>query len=213
MAKRKAPEQSLKKVGKKRVSLRRSASKPASAVPSRPVAKTTPRQDATKYSMPVLPADDPIFTMGYIVGQTMGDPSAARTKSTGSGRAASHPGRIQVSPPIFCIRVWNHPRPKAAAKVTKAAIVRGRGTFYGDVGGTAFFGFRRLDASEALAMAIEVRRICAGELKEAEVSLSASTLAPKKWARIISAPWLFIGSEELSEALNAGVQFNPVEAQ
>lgn len=147
---------------------------------------------------------------------------AARARAKSPQEKASITA-FEVAPRIFCIRFWpalagaqhgvqtTDARLRGPQGALLTAIGRLEGVVY-RMGDPVFFGFPRLPGSEALTCALAARRECVQHAPEsAEVALSCSTVGLRKYADVLTRPWEFLGSPELSDALTAGVRFNRME--
>jgi hypothetical protein len=169
------------------------------------MATKTPRSSAKKFGIKALPPDDPLYSMGYVVGQTFGPASPMR-----QARRAARTASFEVHPRIFWLRAWHPARRQGTVKILQSAVLRGGGTPYLLNTTEIIFGFPGLPEGKALPAARSVARDCRGNISGSDITLSASTIAPERFRPLLTEPWLHIGREELMEALTAGVRFNPV---
>jgi hypothetical protein len=131
---------------------------------------------------------------------------------------------FEVAPKIFLFRA-SLAVPYGTRDSLRASLYRlAAGTVAGALSGvdaavyndlhssTSFFGFRDLAPLESARRAALVLATCRNALGAAfDVRLSASTLGARRFRAELSAPWSFIGSERLREALTCSVRFNPLE--
>src|SRR5467141_1488675 len=119
--------------------------------------------------------------------------------------------KFEVEPRIFWLKFWPRPVDPLAVISAEVSIKRAGGTTYLGRSEIVFFGFPQLSTDDALTHAARIQQGCAREFRDVDISVSVSTFAANKWKRVLAAPWDFVGTGDLAEALTAGVQFNRLE--
>jgi hypothetical protein len=126
-------------------------------------------------------------------------------------RAGQTRGPVEVSPKIFYLAFLDSLRQISTARF-KAKVTKSGGVVYLDTRYSVFFGYPNLGPAAALRLAEGCAIAEALARRDpSTISLRMSTYCSSRWEPMISRPWDFLGTDELHEALVAGVQFNSVD--